>query len=699
MTQPERRFNILLVDDRPENLVALEAALAGVGENVVRATSGQEALRLLLKQEFEVILLDVNMPGMSGFDTAELIRQRQRTAHTPIIFVTAAMSSETHLARGYALGAVDYLFTPVEPEILRAKVATFIDLARKAELQRTRAEEERIAAETRAAVLESRLLSLFNRLDVGIFRATLDGRLVDANPALLRLLGFPTLEEAREEGRWREHGVHPAAFLGSAGGEPREEAFELHPPDGRPLHVSVTKTWSLAPGGARHVEGLVTDISKRRAAEEERERLLASERTARDDAERANRVKDDFLATLSHELRTPLNAILGWAELLRQSPHDAQERQLGLDVITRNARMQTRLINDLLDMSRITSGKVFLDLQSVALAPVIDGVIESFQPQIEAKGLRVGAVLDPACEAVEGDPARLQQIVWNLLSNAIKFSRKSGFVQVALSSGGGLARFTVIDDGDGIDSGFLPQVFHRFQQADASSTRRHGGLGLGLAIVKHLVEMHGGTVSAASEGIGKGARFEVVLPTAGAGAAVAGNAAPAAPATRSADAAPPRLDGVRVLVVDDAEDARGLLRAALERHAASVTTVESAPLALEAIARELPDVLVSDIGMPQFDGYQLIERVRALPPGRGGRLPAAAITSFVRAEDRLRALEAGYDEFMVKPVEPRQLVQVVAKLAQTRARAAAVGLSTFAAGQGDPVGGAPAPITPPDRSA
>jgi CheY-like chemotaxis protein len=318
-------------------------------------------------------------------------------------------------------------------------------------------------------------------------------------------------------------------------------------------------------------------------------------------------------------------------------------------------------------MSRITSGKVFLDLQSVALAPVIDGVIESFQPQIEAKGLRIGAVLDPACEAVEGDPARLQQIVWNLLSNAIKFSRKSGCVQVALSSGGGLARFTVLDDGDGIDSGFLSQIFHRFQQADASSTRRHGGLGLGLAIVKHLVEMHGGTVSAASEGIGKGARFEVVLPTAGAGAAVAGKAAPATP---SADAAPLHLDGVRVLVVDDAEDARDLLRAALERHAATVTTVESAPAALEAITRELPDVLVSDIGMPQYDGYHLIERVRALPPGRGGRLPAAAITSFVRAEDRLRALEAGYDEFLVKPVEPRQLVQVVAKLAQAKARGA-----------------------------
>jgi len=699
MTQPARRFNILLVDDRPENLLALEAALADVSENVMRATSGREALRLLLKQEFEVILLDVNMPGMSGFDTAELIRQRSRTAHTPIIFVTAAVASETQLARGYALGAVDYLFTPIEPEILRAKVATFIDLARKSELQRTRADEERIAAESRAAALESRLQTLFNRLDVGIFRATLDGRLVDANPALLRLLGFTTLEEARDDARWRELGVHPAAFLGSAGGEPREEVFELHPPDGRPLHVSVTKTWSRAAGGARHVEGLVNDVSKRRAAEEERERLFESERAARADAERANRVTDEFLATLSHELRTPLNAILGWAELLRQSPHDAQELQLGLDVITRNARMQTRLINDLLDMSRITSGKVFLDVQSVALAPVIDGVIESFQPQIEAKELRVGAVLDPACEAVEGDAARLQQIVWNLLSNAIKFSRKGGRVQVTLRSDGGATRFTVSDDGEGIDAGFLPQVYRRFRQADASSTRRHGGLGLVLAIVKHLVEMHGGTVSAASEGVGKGARFDVALPMAGACAAAAGKAAPAAAATRPADAAPLRLDGVRVLIVDDAEDARDLLRAALERHAATVTAVDSAPAALEAIARELPDVLISDIGMPQVDGYQLIERVRALPPGRGGRLPAAAITSFVRAEDRLRALEAGYDEFLVKPVEPRQFVQIVAKLVQTRARAAAVGLSTFAAAQGDPLGGAPAALTPPDRSA
>ena len=663
------RFSILLVDDRPENLVAVEAALADVGQNVVKARSGREALRELLAHDFVVILLDVNMPEMDGFETAALIRRRKRCETTPIIFMTAEMSSEADLARGYALGAVDYLFTPIEPDILRAKVATFVDLARKAEQRRRHLDEERAAAESRATNLESRLQSLFNRLDIGIFRSTLDGRLLDANPALLRLLGFASLDEARDDARWSaRRGGRELLLARRADGEPaQEEILEVGTGTGGPVYVSVTKTLSVGPDGVRFVEGLVTDITRRRQAEEERETLLASERSARHEAELANQVKDEFLATLSHELRSPLNAILGWTELLRPAPVDSQELSLGLEVITRNARMQTRLINDLLDMNRIMSGKLTIDVQDVELTPIVRGVVESFQPVLEKKEIRLETELEPGLVPLRGDPVRLQQIVWNLLSNATKFSRRQGVVRISLQRADDFLRFSVLDDGEGIEAEFLPHVFGRFRQADATSTRRHSGLGLGLAIVQHLVELHGGRVTAHSDGLGKGARFDVLLPVKAPATAenlpVSAGEEEVRAAGPLADALP-TLEGLRVLLVEDMADAREVMRLALERRSARVTTADSALQALEMIQRERPDVLISDIAMPEFDGYYLIDRLRSLPPEQGGSLPAVAVTSFARSEDRARALTAGYDDYLAKPVEPSRLVHVVARLAR-----------------------------------
>jgi signal transduction histidine kinase len=661
-----KKLDLLLVDDHEENLIALEAALGGICDGIVKARSGRDALRELLTRDFVVILLDVNMPEMDGFETATLIRQRKRNESTPIILMTASSESEQQLARGYALGAVDCLFTPIEPEVLRAKVGTFVELARASEHSRTLADAGRAAAESRAALFETRLNTLCNRLEVGVFRATPDGMLLEANPALLRLLGSRTLDEARSATRAGGVPGRLLAWNGDGGSQP-EEVFELAQPDGRSVHLSVSKTTSVGPDGARFVDGLATDITRRRAAEQEREELLARERSARNDAEFANRLKDDFLATVSHELRSPLNAIAGWAELLRSPETSAEDVTTGIEVITRNARLQTRLINDLLDMNRVVSGKVVLERQNLELQPILAGVVESFLPAAAAGGIALTSDFDPAVLPIQGDSGRIQQIVWNLLSNAIKFSRRGGHVTVALRRAGRHARFSVSDDGEGVRPEFLRVIFERFRQADPSSTRQHTGLGLGLAIVKQLVEMHGGHVSAHSAGIGKGARFDVILPVSVEPAPVE---ARAAKTTNGGHSAPhfqgsTRLEGVNVVVVDDVADARELVRLALERNAARVRTAASVVEAMAILSDETPDVIVSDIAMPEIDGYEFIARVRALGADRGA-LPAVAVTAYARTEDRERALAAGFDECLVKPIDPSQLVDVVATLRQRR---------------------------------
>ena len=414
--------------------------------------------------------------------------------------------------------------------------------------------------------------------------------------------------------------------------------------------------------------GSVIDITDRKLAEDERRRLLDSERAARGEAERQGRMKDDFLATLSHELRTPLNAILGWSQILRTgSTSSAEDLAEGLATIERNARAQTQIIEDLLDMSRIISGKVRLDVQRVDLANVVRAGIETLRPAADAKGLQMHAALDPAAGPVTGDPNRLHQVFWNLLNNAVKFTPKGGHVHVVLERVDSHIEVSVIDTGQGISESFLPHVFDRFRQADASTTRRHGGLGLGLSIVKQLVELHGGAVRANSAGEGKGATFTVILPL----TAINADLAPegdrrhpgAAPQEPSAMDLCPRLAGVKVLVVDDEPDARGLIKRLLDDCDAVVVTAGSVAQALELIHSQPPDVLISDIGMPGEDGYTLIRRVRALGAERGGRVPALALTAYARSEDRMRAVAAGYQMHVAKPVEPAELVMMVASLA------------------------------------
>jgi signal transduction histidine kinase/ActR/RegA family two-component response regulator len=408
----------------------------------------------------------------------------------------------------------------------------------------------------------------------------------------------------------------------------------------------------------------------------ERDRLLAAERDARAEAERVGRVKDEFLATLSHELRTPLNAILGWSQILAGTAGNGNgngkgggdaDLAEGLRTIERNARAQTQIIDDLLDMSRIINGKVRLDVQRVELAAVIEAALETVRPAAAAKDIGVQKVLDPLAGVVSGDPNRLQQVFWNLLSNAVKFTPRGGRVQVVLERVDSHVEVSVIDTGEGIRPEFLPHAFDRFRQADPSTTRRHGGLGLGLAIVKQLVELHGGTIRAKSAGPGQGATFTVALPL----TAVhperqqqrePGRHHPAGIDQRPHNGHAVTLEGVKVLVVDDEPDARSVIKRLLEDHRATVTTAASAAEALDIVRRDPPNVLVSDIGMPVEDGYTLIRKLRSMERSDGGETPAVALTAYARSEDRVRALQCGFQTHIAKPVEAAELIMAVAAL-------------------------------------
>ncbi|HXG67219.1 MAG TPA: PAS domain S-box protein [Blastocatellia bacterium] len=397
--------------------------------------------------------------------------------------------------------------------------------------------------------------------------------------------------------------------------------------------------------------------------------LLVREQAARADAEAASRIKDEFLATISHELRTPLNAIMGWAEMLRRGRLDAPTSTRAFEAIERNARSQAQLIEDLLDVSRIITGKLRLNVQPVELAAVIDAAVDVIRPAADAKGVRLQVALDPLAGPVSGDPDRLQQVVWNLLSNAVKFTPKGGRVQVRLERVNSQAEITVSDTGEGIRPEFLPYVFDRFRQADSSYTRKYGGLGLGLAIVRHLVELHGGTVAAHSGGAGQGATFKVRLPLlivydAERFRAPAQESAPATSAPGMPPDCPATLEGLRVLVVEDEKDSRELVTAMLRECAAEVRAVATVEEALRAFGQWRPDVLVSDVEMPGEDGYSLIRKVRALAAEQGGQTPSLALTAHARTEDRLRALSAGFDAHVAKPVRLAELVAVIASLAR-----------------------------------
>lgn len=515
--QTEPKVNILLVDDKPENLLALEAVLEHLGENLVKATSGSEALRCLLRQDFAVILLDVQMPDMDGFETANLIRSRQRLRQTPIIFLTAFSNSDQMQFKGYAVGAVDYLLKPINTEILVSKVKVFVELYKKTEvLKEQTVQLTALNAELKQS--EERFRSLSTCSPIGIFETDIYGNLTYANPCYHEICGMTQLESIQKS--WLDC-VHPddreqasatwSTCVCQAGEYSQELRFLKTDGKVRWIHVS------CAPirGSGGNLLGQVCtieDITDRKIAEEVRAQMFR-EQTARQEAENANRMKDEFLAVLSHELRTPLTSMLGWSRILRTKKLTEEEMARAVDAIERNAIAQTQLIEDILDVSRIIRGQLSLNLAVVNLESVIDAALEAVRPQAEIKSIQIEKVFDASVFKISGDPVRLQQVVLNLLTNAIKFTPKGGRVDVSLTSQqDSFVQITVRDTGIGIDPEFLPKVFERFRQADSTTTRSHNGLGLGLAIVRHLVELHKGSIKAESPGKGQGATFTVLLP-------------------------------------------------------------------------------------------------------------------------------------------------------------------------------------------
>jgi PAS domain S-box-containing protein len=682
---PGLRARILMVDDHQPNLLALEAILAPLGEELVGVTSGEDALRQLLEGEFALILMDVQMPGMDGIETAAVIKQRERNRSTPIIFLTAIAKDPSFIFKGYSQGAVDYLLKPFDPEILRTKVSVFVDLWKRGELIK------RQAAMLRAQELrdlerrsEVRFHGLTDSMPQCVWAARRNGEIHYCNRV------------------WREY-AGPSAGISFFGGVPEEEL------------PAVRAAWAAAIRGGRGLEreqrlrrhdgelrwhlcrvvperdehgsivswiATATDIDHQKRVEEAHAALLLREQEARAQLEAANRSKDEFLATVSHELRTPLNAILGWTRMLQTGAVGGGDRlQRALETIERNARVQTQLVEDILDVSRIIAGKLRVQVRHIDLRTVIHSAVDAVRPAAEAKQLELALDLHDEASDFHGDPDRLQQVVWNLLSNAIKFTPGKGKVTVELFRSNGHVEIAVSDTGMGIAPDFLPHVFDRFRQADSSITRMQGGLGLGLAIVRHLVEVHGGTVQAESEGEGKGARFTVRLPVREVqaqpeeDAAAKGNTAAPEPV---APIAPTSLRGLRILVVDDDADAREMLGVMLGNYGAEVTVARSVDEALDLISRQAPDILVSDIGLPSEDGYALIRRIRGSP--ETARLPALALTAYATVADHRRALEAGFQRHVSKPVDPAELAGLVATMAaESRARASG-GASSAGAG-------------------
>jgi len=428
-------------------------------------------------------------------------------------------------------------------------------------------------------------------------------------------------------------------------------------------HSSVILDDQGRPIGMR---GVTLDISERKRLEHERARLLESAEAAHADAVNANRLKDDFLATLSHELRTPLNAILGYARMLRQGIGEPERQSRALEIVERNATSLTQMVAEVLDVSRIVGGKMRLNVQTVDLPKVLDEAVATIRTAADAKGVRLQVVADPLAGPISGDPDRLQQIIWNLLSNAVRFTPKDGRVQVRLERVDSHAEVSVSDTGVGIPAAFLPHVFERFRQADSRFSREYGGLGLGLAIAHELVELHGGTIRAFSDGEGRGATFRVALPL----MVVHRQDTPIDPIPSStgpdASGAAASLRGVRVLAVDDDADALTLMRDALEDAGATVVMANGAEAALRALTASVPDVLITDLGMPRMDGFELLAAVRASPVETVRSLPAVALTAYARSEDRTRALRAGFQVHFAKPIDPAELVAAVSSLAGRR---------------------------------
>lgn len=709
----EAKVNILLVDDRPDKLLSLRVLLEDLQQNVVSATSGKEALRQLLKEDFAVILLDVNMPGMDGFETAALIRQRARSETTPIIFVSAINNTETHVSRGYSLGAVDYIHIPVVPEILRAKVMVFVDLFRKSELIRRQAEEhaaylQEQTARAAAEAEQERLAFLAEASNV--LSATLDYQRTFENFARLvvpRLADFCIIDVLGESGALQQLAVahrdpaaeaelrgleclrnFPARHGASrvfASGRPElcphltddkvDEYFEdpaaralirdLHPVSyvavpllardrtlGTITLVSTTDGNIFSP----RTLALAESLAQRATLALDNANLYKAAHEARLEAERANKAKDQFLAMLSHELRTPLMPVLTTVLGLEEHEELPESLRPQLQLIRRNVELETRLIDDLLDLTGIARGKLRLHYETVDAHVLLRAALEICSPEMQAKGLHVEVELNASLVSLAADPARLQQIFWNLLKNAVKFTPGGGRIVVRTRNPNPhQLEIEVHDDGMGIEPDLLPRIFDAFEQGERL---RFGGLGLGLAITKALVELHKGRITAASAGREEGSTFLIALPI-GTAAEITSLPAPRPPAVAAS------RGSLRILLVEDNEDTNASLTWLFKRRGYHVASAHDVRAALRLSAEADFDVLISDMGLPDGNGLQVIEELTAKNPS----IYAIALSGFGMEDDIRKSHEAGFRHHLVKPVDVNKLDALIRPLAGGNERA------------------------------
>ncbi|HTU64396.1 MAG TPA: response regulator [Steroidobacteraceae bacterium] len=623
---------ILVVDDNAASLYATVRILKAAGFDVIEADTGLKALEAAEHADIGLIVLDINLPDIDGLEVCRRLRARSHTAYLPVVHLSATHVSQLDMTHGLSAGGDSYLTHPVDPPVLIATVRTLL-FARQADIMKR--------------TTDARFRTIFELASSGI--ALLDPDLVyrDVNPEFCRLaarersdiIGKKCVEliaPGHEEICGKLHAT-------LADGGRWEGMMPVSRPDGSVAEVE----WRIVAENGHGVRiAIATNVT-------ERERMLESERAARAEAERSNRLKDEFLATLSHELRNPLNAMLGWASVLRRKNVTPQMIEQGLDAIERNSRIQSHLIEDLLDFAGIRFGKMRLDVDVVPPARAIEAAAEVVATPAANKNVSIELHVEDREAHVMADESRLQQVVWNLLTNAIKFTPNGGRIDVYGNVNGDQYEIAVTDTGRGISAEFLPQIFERFSQQESGTGKSFAGLGIGLTIVKHLVDIQHGTIDVASEGLGKGATFRVRLPL----TEKRPSEAPKDQATR--------LRSTRALVVEDDPDARALIVRILTDAGAQVTDAANAEAAISQIKVSAPDVLVSDIGMAQLDGYQLLRNLRSSGYD-ADKLPAIALTAFSRTQDRADALDAGFQAHLAKPVRAEALITAVANLTRKK---------------------------------
>ncbi|YAG06465.1 histidine kinase [Nostoc sp. DSM 114167] len=649
------RFLLLedsLLDTELAQMILTEG---GINCELIRVETGADFLAALETETFDLILADYALPSFDGISALEIARNHY--PEVPFIFVSAVLGEELAI-EALKNGATDY--------VLKQRLGRLVPSVQRA-LREAKERRKRKQAEESLQKSEAKYRQIVDTSYEGIWMIDSKTRTEFVNQRISQMLGYPAAEILGRS-------IFDFIVADEIADEAKLEWFKGEGSDlkeGRLRCQDGSYIWTLISartilneqGECLGAIAMLTDITDRKRSESERDRLLQLEQIARAEAEAANRIKDEFLAVLSHELRSPLNPILGWAKLLQSRKFDEASLNKALKTIERNAKLQAQLIEDLLDVSRILQGKLSLNTIPVDLVSTIEAAMETVHLAAEAKTIQIETKLDPNVGKVLGDPARLQQVFWNLLSNAVKFSETKGKVNVRLQRIDTQAQITVSDTGKGIHPDFLPHVFDYFRQGDSTTTRRFGGLGLGLAIARHLIEMHGGTVWAESPGEEQGAIFTVRLPLIE-DSTTSEDDTNTDSSTAAFSSSP--LMGLQVLVVDDNDDTRDFFSFVLEQFGAIVTAVASGDEALQALTQSKPDILLSDIGMPEMNGYMLMQQVRTLEAKVGGKkMPAIALTAYAGEINQQYALKAGFQQHIVKPVAPEELLVAISNLVQS----------------------------------